>query len=157
MPILLGRWDPLHPTNITAAVQLGWAFTVYHRPHLPELLPSYSRFTAICPWPVWGWVAFLVTLGLLFTSRSSGWRMLAHAVSGIYFAAAGTAFAAGVGLTTAVTTHFILAAISTVLWARTVVYWQSERVWWRRLVSRPPRWLRWLAKVGEYGREREDG
>ncbi|MFC4428019.1 hypothetical protein [Deinococcus navajonensis] len=153
---MFSRWDPLNPTNILAAIQLGWAFVVYHRPYLPEVLPSYSRFNALLPWPVWGWAALLIALGLLFTPRSSAWRLLAHAACGMYFLLASAAFGSGVGTTTAVTNCTILSGVSAVLFARTAVHWAGSTGWWDRLVRHPPRWLRRLARVQEFKPDPEE-
>lgn len=158
MERMFSRWDPLNPTNWLAATLLGWAFSVYHRPHLPEVLPSYMRFDDLMPWAWWGWAALIIAVGMLFTPRSSGWRLLAHAGCGIYLLSASVMFGAGVGITSEVSICAILAAVSVVLFARTAVHWSSGMGWWRKLVERPPRWLRWLAGVQEYERpEREKG
>lgn len=150
-----GRWDPINPANIITAVLLGWAFSVYHRPYLPTLLPSYVRFDDLMPWAAWGWAALLIALALLIAPRGSVWRLTAHGLAALYLAAVASAFAAGVGITSAVTTYSVLSWVSVVLMARSAVAWQSGRGWWRRLVDDPPRWLRWLAGVGEYSRDRE--
>lgn len=145
------RRDPLNPTNIIAAVLLGWALSVYHRPYLPEVLPSYSRFNDIVPWSAWGWGALVIALWLLLSPRGSLLRIAGHAASALYLAALAAAFGMEVGITSAVTTYSILSWVSLLLLVRSAVYWQSGRGWWRRLVENPPRWLRWLAGVGEYG------
>lgn len=151
---MFSRWDMLNPTNILAAVHLGIAFSVYHRPYLPEILPSYARFDEIMPWATWGWAALGIALLMLFTPRSSGWRVLAHISSAMFFGTLAAAFAGGVGITSGSTTYAILAGASCVLMARTAAHWASEMPWWRRLVDRPPRWLRRLARVGEFERDK---
>ena len=55
-----------------------------------------------------------------------------------------------------VTTYTVLAGGSAILFARTAVYWQSGWRWWRRLVEHPPRWLRWLAGIGEFSPQRKE-
>lgn len=147
---MFSRWDPLNPTNFIAALLLGWAFSVYHRPHLPEILPSYGRFDDLLPWATWGWVAVVLALALLFTPRFGCWRLLAHGLTALYWLGVASAFTSGVGLTSGGTTYGLLALWSMVLFARTAVYWSAGRPWWSRLVARPPRWLRWLARVGEF-------
>lgn len=145
--------DPLHPSNIVTAVLLGFAFSVYHRPHITEILPSYQAFDNLMPWSWWGWTALSIALLMLVTPRGSGWRLVAHAAAGTFWLAVAGAFASGVGVTSAVTTYTLLACVSGVLFARSAVYWQSHCAWWRRLVSDPPRWLRRLAQVGEFDPE----
>lgn len=154
---MFSRWDPLNPTNFLAAVLLLFAFGVYHRPHLPDILPSYHAFDDLMPWTWWGRSALGISLLLLFTPRFSGWRMVAHGLCGMYLLAVAGAFGAGVGITSAVTTYTVLACVSGVLFARTAVHWQSGWRWWRRLVACPPRWLRWLAGVGEFASRPPNG
>ncbi|GAA5514760.1 hypothetical protein Dcar01_03521 [Deinococcus carri] len=144
---LFSRWDPLNPSNILAVIMLGWAFSVYHRPFLPEFLPSYQRFDDFMPWAWWGWWSLLNGVLLLVMPRGGGLRVLAHALTGLYLLAAGASFGAGVGITSAVMTYSILAAVSGLLLARAAVAWAQGTGWWGRLVERPPRWLRWLARV----------
>lgn len=153
---MFSRWDPLNPTNILAAVLLLFAFGVYHRPYLPLLYPSYGAFDDLMPWAWWGWSALLIALLLLFTPRYSGWRMLAHALCGLYLLAVAGAFGAGIGVASGVTTYTVLAGVSAILFARTAVHWQSGWRWWRRLVEHPPRWLRWLAGIEEFSPQRKE-
>ncbi|MVN86805.1 hypothetical protein GO986_08520 [Deinococcus sp. HMF7620] len=146
---LFSRWDPVNPTNIIAAVLLGWAWWVYHRPFLPELLPSYSAFTQVLPWALWGWFALGFALLLLFTPRGSVWRLGAHLLASLYLGAVAYAFGAGAGGTSGVSTNTILSYVSLVLMARTAVHLAASSVWWARLVDSPPRWLRRLARIDD--------
>jgi hypothetical protein len=150
--LMFSRWDPLNPTNILAVVLLGWAFSVFHRPHLPEFLPSYMHFDDLMPWLWWGRIALCTALLMLFTPRSSGWRLLAHALCGLFMLGVSVVFAGGVGVTSAVTTYSVLAGVSAVLFARTGVNWASGARWWARLVNQPPKWLRRLALINEVER-----
>lgn len=147
---MFSRWDPLNPTNAHAGMLLGWAFGVYHRPFLPYIIPAYSRFDDQFPWPIWGWSALIIALALLFTPRSSGWRLAAHALAAAYWGACVTAFTSGVGIIPGSILYSVLLAQSVILFARTAVHWQSQWRWWRRMVDDPPRWLRWLAGIGEF-------
>ena len=146
-PYLFSRWDPLNPTNILAAIMLGWALAVYHRPFLPLLLPSYARFDDFMPWSWWGWWGLVNALLLVLTPRGGGWRVLAHMLTILYLLAVSASFGAGVGLTSAVTTYTILTGVSVLLFARAAVRWAQGARWWTRLVEEPPRWLRWLARL----------
>lgn len=147
---MFSRWDALNPTNLHAALLCSFAFVVWHRPHLPELLPSYAAFDDLMPWHTWGWAALGIALALLFTPRSGIWRLAAHALSGTFWLAAAVSFGASSGLTFYVTACALLAVSSTVLFSRTAVNWQRRKPWWRNLVARPPRWLRRLASVDEF-------
>lgn len=137
--------DLLHPSNIITAILLGFAFSVYHRPYLPMWLPSYQRFDALMPWPWWGWSALLIAVLMLTTRRGSGWRLIAHAAAGTFWLAVAGSFAAGSGITSAATTYTLLACVSGVLFARSMVFWWQGMGWWRQLVDQPPRWLRVMA------------
>ena len=148
-PYMFSRWDPLNPTNIVAAILIGWAISVYHRPSLPLLLPSYSRFDDVMPWAYWGWWALVAGVLLLATPRSSVWRTLAHVVSGMFFLAVTIAFGTGVGTTSGVTTYMVLTGVSGILFARTAVHWVQGMAWWDRLVECPPPWLKRLARLEE--------
>lgn len=147
---MFSRWDPLNPTNILAAVLLGFAFGVYHRPYLPDILPSYHAFDDLMPWSWWGWVAFGTALLMLVSPRGSFWKLTAHALCGLFLLGVATAFGKGVGITSGTTTYTVLSVISMVLFARTAVYWQSQWRWWQRIVENPPRWLRRLAGIDEF-------
>lgn len=151
--VQVGPRDALHPSRIMTYVLLGWAITVYHRPYLPELLPSYAGFTAVMPWPLWGYVALIGALLLHFTRSGTFGRLLAHAWAATFFLMVAGTFTDGVGVTSAGTTYTILGYVSIVLWARNAVAVASNRAWWGRLVNQPPRIIRWLAEWGRDGRD----
>ena len=146
---LIGPRDVLHPSSIIMYILAWFAFSVYHRPYLPEFLPSYQAFTAVMPWHWWGWAAF-IGAGLLFGIQpGSPWRLIAHAWAGIFFFAAAGAFTASAGLTSAGGVYSILGYASVVLFARSAVYLAQRTAWWSNLVQNPPRWVCWLAEWSE--------
>jgi len=134
-------------------VLLGWALAVYHRPYLPELLPSYVQFTRVMPWAWWGWAALIGAALTYFTPTGSAWRLLTHAWNGTFFLLAAGTFTGAVGVTSAGTTYTVFGYVCVVLWARAAVGLAAQSAWWSRLVNHPPRLVQWLADWGRDGRD----
>lgn len=158
MRFMFSRWDPVNPTNIIAAVLIGWAWWPYHRPFMSEFASSYSAFGAVMPWAWWGWLAFAAAMLLLFTPRASVWRLLAHLLASAYLGAVAYSFGRATGGGAGVSTNSILSYVSLVLCARTAVHLAAGSSWWARLVDRPPGWLRRLARIEDgQGQDGRDG
>lgn len=149
----IGPRDALHPSRVILYVLLGWAFGVYHRPYLPEFLPSYAAFTGVMPWAWWGWAAVIGAALIQLTPPGTGWRLITHAWNGTFFLLVAGTFTSSVGITTAATTYTILGYVCVILWARSAVAFAAQRSWWAALVNRPPRVIQWLADWGRDGRD----
>ncbi|PJI52344.1 hypothetical protein CTI14_43840, partial [Methylobacterium radiotolerans] len=79
--VQIGPRDALHPSRISMYVLIGWAVTAYHRPYLPDFLPSYSAFTNVMPWPLWGYAGRDGAAAPAARATGDMWRLIAHAWS----------------------------------------------------------------------------
>ena len=87
----------------------GFALSIYHRPNLPFIFPSYHFFDDVMPYVWWGWTGIGIAVWMLF-SRPGGLNSMSATMSAaIWFSLAAGAFGASGGFTSAVSTYSILA------------------------------------------------
>lgn len=123
------------------AVHVLFAASIFHRPHLPDIVISYHRFDSVMPWLTWGWAALIVAGLMLLSKPGTVWGQGAHFISSAWFFLVASVFAAGVGTTSAVTTYTVLAGCSLVLFAADYRAWLPRSTHIQRIATRPPRWL----------------
>lgn len=121
-------------------VHVGWGLSVMHRPHLPEIVASYTRFTEIMPWLTWGWVALGVAAFMLAARPGTLWGQCAHFISSAWLFLVAGVFTSTVGITSAATTYTILAGCSLVLFAADFRAWLPRSTHIQSLTRHPPRW-----------------
>lgn len=144
-----GRWNLLNSRVILSTVLLGYGVVFAIRPHLPELLPGYSRFDEVMPigtWIVWSVLAWI---GMLTAPRLSLWQRASMLATSVYFFLVAATVAAGVGLTPTVWTTFVEAVAAAAMFGQAQAEAMSQSKLFQRLAAHPPR----LWQRGRHGRK----
>ncbi|ULH15984.1 hypothetical protein MF271_04955 [Deinococcus sp. KNUC1210] len=133
-----GRWNLLNSRVILSTVLLGYGVVFWLRPHLPDLLPGYSRFEDVMPvrdWVIWALVAWA---GLLFAPRLSLLQRLVQLATAIYFFLVAGTIAAGVGLTPTVWTTVVEGIAAAAMFGQAQAEAMRKNKLFQHLVAHPP-------------------